>query len=151
MNFEFKKASIRDASNMKALNSKILPENYPLYFWIVQLLTSNNSYVAYSKDEHGKSICIGYCLAYPESPTSGLICSLAVHPNYRNNQIGKTLLKMSIDSLKAQHILNIILHVRCDNIIAKNMYLKNGFVIIDIIKNYYGDNDNEDAYLMNYT
>jgi ribosomal protein S18 acetylase RimI-like enzyme len=144
MNFEFKKATIGDISNMNILNTEILPENYPLLFWITKLLTSSNSYVAYNNN-----VLVGYCFCYPESPRSGLICSLTVHPNFRNQKVANTLLRLSIDSLKEQLITNIILHVRVDNIIAKNIYLKNGFEIKDIIKDYYGEN--QDAYLMNHS
>lgn len=140
--FEFKKASIQDVFNMNNLNEEILPENYPLLFWITTLLTSSNSYVAYNSN----NVLVGYCLAFPESPVSGLICSLAVHPDFRNKNIANTLLSLSINSFKEQLITNIELHVRIDNIIAKNIYLKNGFEIIEIIKEYYSEN--QDAYLM---
>ncbi|MBI5399315.1 ribosomal protein S18-alanine N-acetyltransferase [Candidatus Saganbacteria bacterium] len=69
------------------------------------------------------------------------IINMAVHPDYRGQDIGKRLM---------QHVLNdedvFFLEVRVSNEKAKNIYEKYGFRAINMRQSYYADG--EDAYVM---
>lgn len=76
----------------------------------------------------------------------GMIVSIAIHPNYRNQKFGYHLLTQLISELKKAGISFIELEVRTSNIIAQKMYEKFNFKIKDTKRHYYSDG--EDAYLM---
>ncbi|MDD1777955.1 MAG: ribosomal protein S18-alanine N-acetyltransferase [Candidatus Helarchaeota archaeon] len=76
----------------------------------------------------------------------GMIVSIAIHPNYRNQKFGDHLLAQLISELKKRGVSTFELEVRISNIIALKMYEKFGFKIKDTKRRYY--NDGEDAYLM---
>jgi ribosomal-protein-alanine N-acetyltransferase len=69
------------------------------------------------------------------------IINMAVHPDYRGQEIGKRLM---------QHVLNdedvFFLEVRVSNDKAKSIYEKYGFKVIHTRKDYYADG--EDAFVM---
>lgn len=69
------------------------------------------------------------------------VVSLAVMPQYRRMNIASTLLSQAFDKYPGTWDL----HVRTTNTAAQMLYLKMGFEAIEIIDNYYGD---EDAVLM---
>lgn len=66
---------------------------------------------------------------------------IIVDDNYKRQGIGSRLIK----ELEKNNINNITLEVRESNNEAINFYKKNGFEIVSIRKNYYGD---ENGYLM---
>lgn len=75
------------------------------------------------------------------------IANIAVHPDYMQKGYGQlmmdTLLKKSIEA----GCETISLEVRMSNIAAIQLYKKNGFIEVNVRKNYYSDNG-ESAYLM---
>lgn len=66
---------------------------------------------------------------------------IAVDNTSKNKGIGSKLLK----AIENSNLKNITLEVRKSNKIAINFYMKNGYKIVSIRKNYYND---EDGYLM---
>ncbi|MBA42597.1 MAG: hypothetical protein CMF62_01125 [Magnetococcales bacterium] len=79
------------------------------------------------------------------------ICSIGVYQNYRNKKIGSTLIK---NIIKLCDEPKVSLYVKCDNSIAIKFYLKNEFVIIKKLDNYYENyfkNESNDAYYMEKT
>lgn len=66
---------------------------------------------------------------------------IIVNSNYRKQGIGSKLLK----EIELSDVKNITLEVRESNKIAIDFYIKNGYRIEAIRKNYYG---NENGYLM---
>lgn len=66
---------------------------------------------------------------------------IIVHDDYRKQGIGSKLLQ----EIENNNINNITLEVRESNVEAINFYKNNGFKIVSIRKNYYG---NENGYLM---
>jgi len=75
----------------------------------------------------------------------GHVVSLAVHPMYQRRGVGSGLLKILEGKLVEKGVKYIILEVAVSNIPAIKLYRKHGYRIVDVLKNYYGD---EDAYLM---
>lgn len=78
------------------------------------------------------------------------ISTLAVHPSFRGQGIGRILLEASLD-LSAQRGAEVAtLEVRVSNAAAINLYQKMGFEVVGRRPGYYRDNG-EDALLMTVT
>jgi len=139
----FRMASVADASSMSELNSKNLPENYPLYYWIYQLLFSNNSFLAFNGN-----CLVGYIFSFSTNqeqtiPTA-TICSLVVDPEFRKLGIASKLLDLAKNSYTVP--IKLILHVNTKNKNAIKLYKKKGYQISKLVPKYY--NINEDGYQM---
>lgn len=140
----FRIASVADASIMSELNLKQLPENYPLYYWIYQLLFSNNSFLAFDGNK-----LVGYIFSFytpfEHYIQTASICSLAVDSEYRNIGIASKLLDLSFSSYNIKPT-KIYLHVNTKNENAIKLYQKKGYKINKLVPKYY--NEKEDAYQM---
>jgi len=79
----------------------------------------------------------------------GHITNVAVHPDYRGQGIGKSLISELLYLCENEGINSLTLEVRKSNIVAQNLYKRFGFVEEGIRKGYYSDN-NEDAIIMWY-
>lgn len=75
------------------------------------------------------------------------ITNIAVHPNYRNMQIGSKLLEGLLKYCDSLGCTQYELEVRLSNKAAQALYSKYGFKENGIRKGYYADNK-EDAILM---
>ncbi len=75
------------------------------------------------------------------------ITTLAVHPDYRRNQLAKILLIKTIDDCYKNMVKYITLEVRESNLPAISLYEKFLFESIGMRKNYYQDNG-ENAIIM---
>jgi [ribosomal protein S18]-alanine N-acetyltransferase len=75
------------------------------------------------------------------------IATVATHPDYRQQGVGKKLLLHALLSAKEEGALTSFLEVRESNIAALEMYRKFGFIESGRRQDYYKDN-NEDAILM---
>lgn len=75
------------------------------------------------------------------------IATIATHPEFRGQGIGKSLLLHVIQVAKEEGAIRSFLEVRQSNLIAQNMYRSFGFVEDGRRKEYYKDNG-EDAILM---
>ncbi len=69
----------------------------------------------------------------------GEIFSIAVHSDFRNHGLGKTLLDAACDDLRARGARKIRLDVRADNAAAIHLYEKSGFAVTGTKEHYYGD------------
>lgn len=142
----FRMAGVADASIMSDLNSKHLPENYPLYYWIYQLLFSKNSFLAFENER-----LVGYVFSFStnleqtiQTIQTATICSLVVEPNYRKLGIASKLLDLAKNSYTAP--IKLYLHVNTKNENVIKLYKKKGYQISKLVPNYY--NINEDGYQM---
>ena len=79
----------------------------------------------------------------------GHITNVAVHPDYRGQGIGKSLISELLYLCEKEGINSLTLEVRKSNIVAQSLYKSFGFVEEGIRKGYYSDN-NEDAIIMWY-
>ncbi|OCL88628.1 ribosomal-protein-alanine N-acetyltransferase [Aliarcobacter thereius] len=93
--------------------------------------------------EEKKEIC-AYLMFFNYKNTIRLY-SLAVSKKHSNKGLATNLLNYSIELAKKNN-KNLSLEVRVSNERAKSIYIKLGFKVIKILKNYYLDN--EDAFKM---
>ena len=96
--------------------------------------------------EHG-DVLIGFAIFSPVIPESHLL-NIAIDPAYHRKGLGNKLLKQIILQNKAIGVKVITLEVRVSNLIAINLYEKNGFHKDAIRQNYYSGPEKEDALLM---
>ncbi|NJN80074.1 MAG: ribosomal protein S18-alanine N-acetyltransferase [Anaerolineales bacterium] len=75
------------------------------------------------------------------------IATIATHPDFRKQGIGKKLLTHALKSAKDEGVIRSFLEVRESNEVALKMYRNFGFVEDGRRKEYYKDNG-EDAILM---
>ena len=75
------------------------------------------------------------------------VATLATHPEYRGQGIGKRLLVHALHAARDEGVTRSFLEVRESNTVALSMYHSLGFVEDGRRKEYYKDN-NEDAILM---
>jgi ribosomal-protein-alanine N-acetyltransferase len=75
------------------------------------------------------------------------IATIATHPDFRKQGIGKKILSHVLRSAKEEGAVTSFLEVREGNLAAQEMYRKFGYVESGRRENYYNDNG-EDAILM---
>ena len=75
------------------------------------------------------------------------IVTIATHPDFRRQGLGRRLLQAMIDKAIEAGALEITLEVRASNYAAQALYKSIGFVVVGVRKHYYHDNG-EDAILM---
>ena len=94
---------------------------------------------------------IGFCLMdYCPNNKTIEICLLCIKDEYRGHNLGNYLLSYCIKYCRNLNIKTITLHVSTTNIPALRLYTKLGFKVINVIKNYYHDEEpnNNNAYFM---
>lgn len=89
---------------------------------------------------------VGYVI-YWVLPGEVDIHNLAVHPAYRRQGIGRSLLQAVIEEAKLIGCTRVTLEVRKSNEAAQKLYHSLGFVARGVRKGYYSD-DGEDALAM---
>ena len=77
-------------------------------------------------------IIVGYILIRRTSNNTCLLDGLYVEKEYRNKGIGKSLLTEAISRIKNMNIKYVDINVMYNNIIAKHIYEKLGFVEYEI-------------------
>ena len=76
------------------------------------------------------------------------IGTIAVHPNFRRQGLGSTLLAHALLAAAQEGIRSAYLEVRRSNLAALQLYSKFGFEVTGVRQKYYQDNM-EDALLLN--
>ena len=110
------------------------------------IIKQNLSYLYKIDDE-----IIGYCLVeFLKKDNIASIDLLCIKKEYQGYHFGKSLMTFCINNCCNLNIKKFSLNVSTTNIKAINLYRKEGFVVKNIIKNYYNDNDpkDNDAYYM---
>lgn len=77
----------------------------------------------------------------------GHIATLAVHPDFRKQGLGRRLLAHALLAVSAEGAFKAFLEVRAGNSVAQKLYLDFGFEVVGVRPRYYRDNM-EDALLM---
>ena len=94
---------------------------------------------------------IGFCLM-EYCPNTHIIevALLCIKKEYKGHHLGNYLLSYSINYCRNLNLKKFSLHVSTTNIPALTLYTKLGFKVIQVIKNYYHDEDpnNNNAYYM---
>lgn len=128
-----RKAIIEDINTINILGEK-LHNNFKKTFHIETEI--NNEFAIVLVYELECKV-VGYVYAINLIDNFDLL-SLFVSEDYRNNNVGKMLVR------KLQEVVNdkpILLEVSNKNINAINLYNKTGFEIINVRKKYYEDSD----------
>lgn len=92
-----------------------------------------------------RSEVVGYVMIDMRPRKKALITSIAVKPEFRRKGVGSSLLLWALDLLK-KRVESVELQVAVNNEAAVKFYVKYGFKIARIEKNYYPDGQN--AFLM---
>ncbi len=79
--------------------------------------------------------------------TEGHITNIAVLEEYRNKGIGTKFLYKFDEIAKEKEMIGLTLEVRVNNLNAQKLYLKHGYKVEGMRKNYYSDTK-EDALIM---
>ncbi len=144
----------KDPYEIYDLNSKILPEKYPIEYITELMINFPNLqlvYVTYTQSEYKT---VGYILGYVDTDNNVCLSALGILKEFRSQGIGRKLINQFLenvrDHVKVRNIdsQSVYLHVKIDNTNAIKLYKSIGFKIIELIPNYYSDNS--DAYLMKY-
>jgi ribosomal-protein-alanine N-acetyltransferase len=88
---------------------------------------------------------IGYALTLVALESADLL-NIGIHPNYKRQGFGESLLTHLLIQLKEATVSSLILEVRVENHIAINFYQKQGFEGVGIREKYYSNQ--EDAKIM---
>jgi len=124
------------------LSSETLPENYnPSIFNYFYETFPDGLWVAERLNK-----IIGFIIGVKISGEKARILMLSVIEKQRRQNIGTTLLKNLLKEFAKHNVRHIELEVRTDNKKAIQFYQKQGFKIVDTIKNFYQNGEN--AYVM---
>jgi len=127
------------------LASETLTENYNPSIFNYFYETFPQGFIVAEK--HHK--IIGFIVGVPINNKTSKILMLSILESQRRQNIGSELLKEFIIETTLNNLKKIELEVRIDNNKAIKFYQKNGFKIIEKIKNFY--QNQEDAYTMRKT
>jgi len=127
------------------LASETLTENYNPSIFNYFYETFPQGFIVAEK--HHK--IIGFIVGVPINNQTAKILMLSIIESQRRQNIGSELLKEFIIETTLNNLKKIELEVRIDNNKAIKFYQKNGFKIIEKIKNFY--QNQEDAYTMRKT
>lgn len=106
-----------------------IDENYIVTNHFSKMLNDENIIIlAYYINE----IIVGYILIRRTSNNTCLLDGLYVEKEYRNKGIGNSLLKDAISRIKNMNVKYVDINVMYNNIIAKHIYEKLGFVGYEI-------------------
>lgn len=111
--------------------------------FLSELLANEYAYYIVAKVDSVPVAYIGVWVIVGE----GHITNVAVHPDYRNQGIGRQLLLAADAVVRARGGVRMTLEVRKSNISAQRLYKRLGYEPAGIRKGYYRDN-REDAIVM---
>jgi ribosomal-protein-alanine N-acetyltransferase len=79
----------------------------------------------------------------------GEILTIAVDPGHRRKGLGGRLLRAALQQMAAAGVATVWLEVRSSNLVARMMYLANGFVAAGVRRGYYR-RPTEDALILKH-
>jgi [ribosomal protein S18]-alanine N-acetyltransferase len=144
MNLTIRKMAVEDISAVVDLDQKSFSLPWPERSFRFEL-TDNPASRCWVADIDGKVVgMIVVWLIVDEAH----IATIATHPDYRRQGIGKRLLSHALRQMILDGARSSFLEVRESNLAAQEMYRKFGYEVAGRRRRYYRDND-EDAILMN--
>ena len=132
-----------DISRVNAIEAEIFTSAWTEADFIYEL--NDNPFAFYFVWEHENVIegYVGLWILFDQAQ----ITTLGVDLAFRNQGIGKALMRHAMDYCTQEHVKSVTLEVRVSNLPAIKLYESFGFITKSIRKDYYQDN-HEDAYLM---
>jgi ribosomal-protein-alanine N-acetyltransferase len=151
--FTVREASLRDLDDVITINRRVLPENYPSWFFLEHLEQFPKAFIIAEMDNR----VVGYVMSRVEYGWSNLfknrvvrkghVISVGVLPEARRLGIATRMLLRSMKAMRVYYeAAEVYLEVRVSNAPAISLYQRLGFHVVRRIPQYYSDG--EDAYLM---
>ncbi|NLY48472.1 MAG: tRNA (adenosine(37)-N6)-threonylcarbamoyltransferase complex dimerization subunit type 1 TsaB [Clostridiales bacterium] len=134
--------TVNDVDEVYGIEKETFSEPWSRASFTESLSDPNNTYLVAEADDK----IVGYC-GFWGIAGEGHICNVAVRQEYRNREIGYTMLKELIARAKSKGIASMTLEVRSSNQPAINLYKKLGFTEAGTRKNFYAK-PVEDAIIM---
>lgn len=138
-------SSINDADIIYNLDAEYEFDRYSKE--LIQESLVNSSYInllAYKEDKP-----VGY-ISVNSVIDEGEVLKIVVAKEYRKLGIGNALVMDILARLKNKGVETIFLEVRSNNIPAKKLYEKNGFIKISERQKYYSDGADADIYRLTF-
>ena len=145
-----RRCTVKDLENVKEINEKELPEDYPFFFYKSILDNFPESFLVACKKQDPNSL-LGYIMWRIEKIPSkdslrlinkGHLVSIAVVESYRRMGIASALLSKSMPEILKQNITEYVLEVRISNHQAVSLYQNFNFKTEGVKKKYYKDGEN---------
>lgn len=151
--FVVREAAMKDLNDVITINRRVLPENYPSWFFVEHLEQYPKAFIV---AEVGGRV-VGYVMSRVEYGWSNLhrgkpvrkghIVSVGVLPEARRLGIATVMMLRAMKAMKVYYgAAEVYLEVRVSNTPAISLYEKLGYRVVGRIPKYYSDG--EDAYLM---
>lgn len=151
--FVIREATTKDLNDVIMINRKVLPENYPTWFFVEHLEQFPKAFIVAEIDGR----VVGYVMSRVEYGWSniqkgkavrkGHIVSVGVLPEARRLGIATAMMLRAMKAMKVFYgASEVYLEVRVSNTPAISLYEKLGYKVVGRIPGYYSDG--EDAFLM---
>jgi len=137
-NINIRIADARDLENIYDIDRDYDHERYSKDVILSSLKMENYYNIILSIDD----VDIGYLSAMTLLDECELL-KIVIKRDYRSKGYGKILINTLKDYCAEKCVEKIYLEVRSDNIVAKNVYIKNGFILNGVRKGYYNGIDAE--------
>ncbi|MEZ0320273.1 MAG: ribosomal protein S18-alanine N-acetyltransferase [Pyrobaculum sp.] len=148
-----REATLNDLNDLISINRKVLPENYPPWFFLEHLEQFPKAFIV--AEISGK--VVGYVMSRVEYGWSNLtqgkpvkkghIVSVGVLPEARRLGIATAMMSRAMKAMKVFYgASEVYLEVRVSNTPAISLYEKLGYKVVGRVPRYYSDG--EDAYIM---
>ena len=134
---------VDDLDRVSELEEQVFPNVRSKNNIADEVLENSLSFAYVVEKDH---LVIGYAIFW-RADTEAHLIDFAVDKNHRRKKIGSSLLSYLIKDWKLRKVQTGHLEVRRSNLAARNMYLKYGFEVTGVRKNYYSK-EKEDAILM---
>lgn len=134
---------LRDVPGVLVVERLSFPTPWSRQAFLSELFENDRAYYIVAKD---KDRVIGYAGIWLIAG-EGHVTNVAVHPDYRQQGIGRRLLVTLEELIRNRGGDRLTLEVRVSNTWAQHLYQSLGYVAAGLRKGYYRDN-NEDAVIM---
>jgi ribosomal-protein-alanine N-acetyltransferase len=134
-----------DLDEVMAIEEASFPTPWPRQIFEMELKSKRS----FKRVSRIGGVVTGYIIAWMVYD-EGHILNIAVHPNFRREGIGETLMRECLDHFSKEGARYAILEVRRSNMAAIKLYEKLGFKSIGVRRGYYTDTG-EDAIMMMLT
>jgi ribosomal-protein-alanine N-acetyltransferase len=140
-----RKMTTADIPVVMEIDGLSFPNPWPENTYLYELNENQASHIWVAESPQTGEVVgfIGYWLIVDEAHIS----TFAVHPRWRQQGVGRTLLQTALEEAASLGGILSTLEVRAGNAGAQALYQEFGFQRVGVRKSYYRDNG-EDAYLM---
>lgn len=138
-----RKMNIADLKSVCALDGQIFVNPWPADSFVYEIRENRLSH-PYVIEKAGE--IIGYCVYWGIDDETH-IAILAIAQPYRRQHIGRFFLDYLLRKMKTDNVQVVHLEVRESNSGAQQFYLRHGFKVVGVRKNYYSK-EHENALLM---